>query len=542
MKKPFIFLLSLLLGLVLSTLLAAPTPSLAQDVRPITWNDLLEQVPVEFDDPFAALSEEQLYQVSMIARYRMLRQQGKAESNTPSETELEYLATLQAQGIDVDWLLSQRDRVMQARKQQLSAPAAVSGKRIAISGYVLPLSQGQQLVTEFLLVPWVGACIHTPPPPANQIVHVTFPSGMAVRDRFTPITISGLLDNSFEYHRLFLVDGSRDVGVTYTLAAEVVTDYVPGDADPLSQVAIPEEALAEQHFWQRWQTQVSLLFTNTMADIQGQPLSRAFLIGVMIAFVYGVIHTLGPGHGKAVIVSYFVGEGGSLQRGLWMGVRIAVLHVLAAVVLVVATDAVVQQVGGSAAGNFRIMRLVSYGAIASIGGWMVWQALRAYQRPHQATGETTAATPERAITNRTLYPRLSQAMLAVPSAKTSSIYETEWGCRCLNCFSTTKTGGWLSLAIGAVPCSGALIVLLYGLANNMLWISIALVVAISADQFRSHESSRDILIESTIPASLHRAGEQTNALHHHASILDKKGAGGHQSPSGRSAVPDEIDR
>jgi len=157
-----------------------------------------------------------------------------------------------------------------------------------------------------------------------------------------------------------------------------------------------------------------------------------------------------------------------------------VLHVLAAVVLVVATDAVVQQVGGSAAGNFRIVRLVSYGAISSIGGWMVWQALRAYQRPYQATGETTAATPERAITNRTLYPRLSQAMLAVPSAKTSSIYETEWGCRCLNCFSTTKTGGWLSLAIGAVPCSGALIVLLYGLANNMLWISIALVVAISA--------------------------------------------------------------
>ncbi|MGF1459292.1 MAG: DUF3299 domain-containing protein [Leptolyngbyaceae cyanobacterium] len=479
MKKRLVFLLSLCLGLVLSTLLAAPTPSLAQDVRPITWNDLLEQTAIEFDDPFAALSEEQLYQVSMIARYRLLRQQGKAGSNTPSETEREYLATLQAQSIDVDWLLAQRERVMQARKQQLSAPATVSGERVAISGYVLPLTQKRQRVTEFLLVPWLGACIHTPPPPPNQIVHVTFPQGMAVHDRFDPMTIAGLLDTAFAYHELFLVDGSRDVGVTYTLAAEAVTAYVPGETDPLSQVVIPEEALAGQHFWQRWQTQVSLLFTNTMADIQGQPLSRAFLIGVVIAFAYGVIHTLGPGHGKAVIVSYFVGEGGSLQRGLWMGVRIAVLHVLAAVVLVVATDVVVQQVGGSAAGNFRIMRLVSYGAIASIGGWMLWQALRTYRNAAPLPQTMASAALEQTPTETIIYPRLSQAVLAPPPDKTIFNHTANWGCSCLSCLPSTKTGTWLSMAVGAVPCSGALIVLLYGLANNMLWVSVTLVVAIS---------------------------------------------------------------
>lgn len=479
MKKRFTFLLGLVLSLVLSSLLSRPTVAIAQDVRPITWGDLQEQAPVEFDDPFAELSEKQLYYVSQIARYRDLRQQGKTESDLPSETELEILASLEAQGIDVDWLLSQRERVKQARRQQLSVPSAVSDEQVEISGYALPLTQQHQRTTEFLLLPWVGACIHTPPPPANQIIHVEFPAGIAVKDRFTPVTITGLLESSLERYRLFLVDGSRDLEVAYTLAAETVTAYTPGDSDPLSQVAIPDEVLAGQHFWQRWQTQVSALFTNTMADIKGQPISGALFIGVLVAFGYGVLHTLGPGHGKAVIVLYFVGEGGSLQRGLGMGIRIAICHVLGAVVLAVVTEVLVQQVGGSEAGSFRTMRLLSYGAIAGIGGWMLWQALQAYRRLHQVMVEATAPEAGQAIADRTLYPSLSQAILEHPAAQTERNQTTSWGCRCLNCFSSTQTGGWLSIAIGAVPCSGALIVMFYGLANNMLGVSIALVVAIS---------------------------------------------------------------
>jgi ABC-type nickel/cobalt efflux system permease component RcnA len=476
-KRQSIVLVNLVLSVLLMGLLLGPAAAIAQNIRSITWGDLQAQASMDFDDPFAELSEEQLYDVAQIARYRELRQQGKTGSDVPSETELGILADLEAQDIDVDWLLSQRERVKQARRQQVSAPSALSGEQVEISGYVLPLTQQRQRTTEFLLVPWVGACIHTPPPPANQMIHVDFPTGMAIPERFTPVTLTGLLENSLERHRLYLVDGSRDVEVAYGITAATVTAYVPGDSDPLAQVTIPDAALAEQHFWQRWQTQVSTLFTNTMVKIQGQPMSGAFLIGVLVAFGYGVLHTLGPGHGKAVIVSYFIGEGGSLQRGLGMGIRIAVCHVFAAVVLAIATQLVVQQVGGSEASSFRTMRLLSYGAIAGIGGWMVWQTLQAYRRPHQPT---VAAAPDsgKAIADRTLYPSLSQAVLERPAPMTER-EQTGWGCRCLNCFSSTHTGGWLSVAIGAVPCSGALIVVLYGLANNMVGISIALVMAIS---------------------------------------------------------------
>ena len=478
MNKRFVVLLGLCLSLVLSGLLSMPAIAVAQEARSITWDDLQAQAPVEFDDPFAELSEEQLYYVAQIARYRELRQQGKTGSDLPSETELDILADLADQGIDVDWLLSQRERVKQARRQQAIAASAMSGEQVEISGYALPLTPQHQRTTEFLLVPWVGACIHTPPPPTNQMIHVALPTGFTVNDRFTPVTVTGLLENSLKRYQLFLVDGSRDLEVAYAIAADSVSAYDPGTSDPLAQVTIPDEALAGQHFWQRWQTQVSALFTNTMVKIRGQPFSGAFLIGVLVAFGYGVLHTLGPGHGKAVIVSYFVGEGGSLQRGLGMGIRIAICHVLAAVLLAVVTDVVVQQVGGSEAGSFRTMRLLSYGAIAGIGGWMVWQALQAYRRPHQP--QAAAGVPEsgRAIAHRTLYPSLNQAVLERPTVQPNR-QQNARGCRCLSCFSSAKTGGWLSMAIGAVPCSGALIVVLYGLANNMLGISIALVMAIS---------------------------------------------------------------
>ena len=48
----------------------------------------------------------------------------------------------------------------------------IDGQRVRLPGYIVPLEEGQSGMKEFLLVPYFGACIHTPPPPANQIVHV----------------------------------------------------------------------------------------------------------------------------------------------------------------------------------------------------------------------------------------------------------------------------------------------------------------------------------------------------------------------------------
>jgi hypothetical protein len=77
------------------------------------------------------------------------------------------------------------------------APAPVvadlDGKRVRIGGYVVSLDFDSTRVKEFLLVPFVGACIHVPPPPANQIVYVKSAPGFEVAGMFDPVWVTGIL-------------------------------------------------------------------------------------------------------------------------------------------------------------------------------------------------------------------------------------------------------------------------------------------------------------------------------------------------------------
>ena len=94
-----------------------------------------------------------------------------------------------------------------------------------LPGYLLPLEFSGKRVTEFLLVPWVGACIHTPPPPPNQIVHVKTDKPFEMTGVFQPIWVTGQLAASAS--QAVAVPGRRDVGhrIGYTLQATDVEPY-----------------------------------------------------------------------------------------------------------------------------------------------------------------------------------------------------------------------------------------------------------------------------------------------------------------------------
>jgi uncharacterized protein len=71
---------------------------------------------------------------------------------------------------------------------------ALNGKRVRVPGFMVPLEDGADGVNEFLLVPYFGACIHTPPPPPNQIVYVKMDRGRKVNiDLWNPVWIEGTL-------------------------------------------------------------------------------------------------------------------------------------------------------------------------------------------------------------------------------------------------------------------------------------------------------------------------------------------------------------
>ena len=71
---------------------------------------------------------------------------------------------------------------------------ALDGKRVRLPGFVVPLETDTAKISEFLLVPYYGACIHVPPPPANQTVYVRLPPELAFEGKpFDTIWVTGTL-------------------------------------------------------------------------------------------------------------------------------------------------------------------------------------------------------------------------------------------------------------------------------------------------------------------------------------------------------------
>jgi len=109
-------------------------------------------------------------------------------------------------------------RWLSSPKKAMSEPVPVveslNGKRVSLGGYIVPLDFDATDVKEFLLVPFVGACIHVPPPPANQIVYVQVAKGAQVKGLFAPVTVIGKMSTQPSF------TGLADTG--YTLEAERV--------------------------------------------------------------------------------------------------------------------------------------------------------------------------------------------------------------------------------------------------------------------------------------------------------------------------------
>ncbi len=81
--------------------------------------------------------------------------------------------------------------------EQNDALQKVAGKQVKVPGFMVPLEDEDEYVTEFLLVPYVGACVHTPPPPPNQIVYVKVDGGKKTKVSFwDPVWVHGKLEVS----------------------------------------------------------------------------------------------------------------------------------------------------------------------------------------------------------------------------------------------------------------------------------------------------------------------------------------------------------
>ena len=161
------------------------------DYRTVEWEQLIppneleilsKQPPVNIHDNPSLVDE--------------IQKELEILSKTPADlTEDPSLLARILDKIEITTPFEDEDAYVQAQTSANVIPE-LDGQLIQIPGFVVPLDFKNKNITQFLLVPYFGACIHVPPPPPNQIILVTFPKGLKERNMNDPIWISGKLSTT----------------------------------------------------------------------------------------------------------------------------------------------------------------------------------------------------------------------------------------------------------------------------------------------------------------------------------------------------------
>lgn len=207
-------------ALLLTLLLAVSQPALAADT--IGWEGLVPPLD-ESKNPYLRLSEEQ--QGSLYDLW-MTRGLEASSSKSLADMKKEAAAKLAADGIDAEQMLRELEAFMASAEENNSKLVQdLDGKNVRIPGYVLPTEFSGDKVVEFLLVPYVGACVHSPPPPANQMVHVKVDEGFANEGLFAPVWVTGQMTTAMSTQSLSFTDGATEVEAGYQIKASEIAPY-----------------------------------------------------------------------------------------------------------------------------------------------------------------------------------------------------------------------------------------------------------------------------------------------------------------------------
>jgi nickel/cobalt transporter (NicO) family protein len=204
------------------------------------------------------------------------------------------------------------------------------------------------------------------------------------------------------------------------------------------------------------------------------------LIG--ISFIYGIFHAAGPGHGKAVISSYLVANDETWRRGVVLSFAAAVMQSLTAIAIV-AIAAVLLGATAHVMGNtVRVIEMVSYALIVLIGLRLLWVKGRSFlhllrgQRHEQRDNNAHEHAHDHAHDH-------GHALTHHARGHAHHHHDEEeasaWGHAHAPEPAELKGPHWLKrglaaiVAVGLRPCSGAIIVLVFALAQGLFWIGVA---------------------------------------------------------------------
>ena len=193
-----------------------------------------------------------------------------------------------------------------------------------------------------------------------------------------------------------------------------------------------------------------------------------------ISFLYGVFHAAGPGHGKAVISSYLVANNETWRRGIVLSFASAILQALSAIAIVGVMAALLGATAKAMGNTVRVIEIVSYALILLIGLRLLWVKGRAFLRAflkegphtHDHTHEHThehGHGPHHHHDYHHDHDHDASAWSHGHAPEPSELAGAHW----------LRRGLTAIVAVGLRPCSGAIIVLVFALAQGLFWIGVA---------------------------------------------------------------------
>jgi nickel/cobalt exporter len=192
-----------------------------------------------------------------------------------------------------------------------------------------------------------------------------------------------------------------------------------------------------------------------------------------ISFLYGIFHAAGPGHGKAVISSYLVANNETWKRGVILSFASAILQALVAIAIVGIAAALLGATAKAMGNTVRVIEIVAYALIVLIGLRLLWvkgRALLALLRPakheHHHHGHDHGHDHhhhDHGHDHHHDHDDEGHAWGHAHAPEPSELTGRDW----------LKRGLAAVVAVGLRPCSGAIIVLVFALAQGLFAIGVA---------------------------------------------------------------------
>ncbi len=217
-----------------------------------------------------------------------------------------------------------------------------------------------------------------------------------------------------------------------------------------------------------WQSKFHAALQAAARSLKDDPAALATLL--FSSFAYGVFHAAGPGHGKAVLTSYMVASETALRRGLALAGLAALLQGMVAICLVGVAALLFRATAGQMNDAARWIELASYAAIAALGARLTISKGRAFLAALQAPVSTSSSRFAcEAIDDPSHVHGPDCGHFLPPDPATLGAPAFRWR----DALATV-------VAAGLRPCSGAILVLVFTLSQNMFAAGVAAVFAMSA--------------------------------------------------------------